>query len=313
VAGAPAPFGRIGPPEPLVEGPALGGGPFYVPRRVPGSLDSRAVVRDAWLLAFEAARAAGVELRPLPELEDADRILRVMSATWPGHEPVPREMLRALADSGNVPFGAFDGEDAIGFVLGWVGVDPEDGLHTHSHMLAALPDRRHVGVGYALKLAQRAQALEQGVAEIRWTFDPLVARNGYFNLHKLGAVADRFDRNHYGAMVDEVNLGERSDRFTVRWPLEREPGPRDVGAAASALEDDDGWPGAVRGPSARAALVSVPSDYAEVRSADPECASAWRDASAQAIEACLTAGMIAAGFDRATSSYVFALGEDVPG
>jgi predicted GNAT superfamily acetyltransferase len=50
-----------------------------------------------------------------------------------------------------------------------------------------------------------------------------------------------------------------------------------------------------------------------VRSADPECASAWRDASAEAIEACLTAGMIAAGFDRATSSYVFALGEDVPG
>ena len=98
-------------------------------------------------------------------------------------------------------------------------------------------------------------------------------------------------------MLDEVNLGERSDRFTVRWALEREPGPRDVGAAASALEDDDGWPGAVRGPSARAALLSVPRDYAEVRSADPECASAWRDASAEAIEACLTAGMIAAGFD----------------
>jgi predicted GNAT superfamily acetyltransferase len=271
------------------------------------------VARDAWRLAHEAARSAGVELRPLPELEDADRILHVMSATWPGHEPVPREMLRALADSGNVPFGAFDGEDAIGFVLGWVGVDPEDGLHTHSHMLAALPDRRHAGVGYALKLAQRAQALEQGIAEVRWTFDPLVARNAYFNLHKLGAVADRFDRNHYGAMVDDVNVGERSDRFTVRWPLEREPGPRDVGAAASALQDDDGWPGAVRGPSGRAALVSVPSDYIELRSADPECASAWRDASAQAIEACLTAGMIAAGFDRATSSYVFALGEDVPG
>ena len=105
------------------------------------------MVGDAWRLAFEAARAAGVELRPLPELEDADRILHVMSATWPGHEPVPREMLRALADSGNVPFGAFDGEDAIGFVLGWVGVDPEDGLHTHSHMLAVLPDRRHAGVG----------------------------------------------------------------------------------------------------------------------------------------------------------------------
>ena len=189
-----------------------------------------------------------------------------MNATWAGTEPFPREMLRALADSGNVPFGAFDGDETIGYVLGWAGVDPEDGLHTHSHMLAALPDRRHRGVGYALKLAQRAQALDQGIAEIRWTFDPLVARNGYFNLSKLGAVADRFDRNHYGAMVDEVNAGERSDRFTIRWDLGREPGPREVGAHESALEDADGWPGEVRAPSGRSALVAVPSDYA----ADPD-------------------------------------------
>ena len=65
----------------------------------------------------------------------------------------------------------------IGYVLGWAGVDPDDGLHLHSHMLAALPDRRHRGVGYALKLAQRAQALDQGIDLVRWTFDPLVARN----------------------------------------------------------------------------------------------------------------------------------------
>jgi len=275
-------------------------------------LDSGAVERDPWELAFEAARAAGVELRPLAELEDADRILRVMDATWAGPEPFPREVLRALADSGNVPYGAFDGDETIGYVLGWAGVDPEDGLHTHSHMLAALPGRRHRGVGYALKLAQRAQALDQGIAEVRWTFDPLVARNGYFNLHKLGAVADRFDRNHYGAMVDEVNAGERSDRFTVRWDLGREPGPRDVGAHEAALEDDGGWPGEVHAPSGRGALVAVPNDYAQLRSDDAACASAWRDASAEAIEACLTAGMIAAGFDRVASSYAFALAEDVP-
>jgi predicted GNAT superfamily acetyltransferase len=271
------------------------------------------VARDAWALAHEAARSAGVELRPLPELEDADRILSVMGATWPGHEPFPREVLRALADSGNVPFGAFDGEAMLGYVLGWVGIDPEEqGPHVHSHMLAAVPDRRHRGIGYALKLAQRAQALDQGVGEVRWTFDPLVARNGYFNLHKLGAVADRFDRNHYGAMVDEVNAGERSDRFTVRWDLEREPGPRDVGADAVALAEEEGWPSQVRSPSGRSALVAVPPAYEEMRSRDRDRSAAWRDASAAAVEACLTSGMIAAGFDREASAYVFALAEDVP-
>lgn len=277
------------------------------------SLDSPAVARDAWALAHEAAADAGIRLRPLIELEDADRILAVMGATWPGHEPFPREVLRALADSGNVPFGAFDGEVMLGYVLGWVGIDPEEaGPHVHSHMLAAVPDQRHHGIGYALKLAQRAQALDQGVGEVRWTFDPLVARNGYFNLHKLGAVADRFDRNHYGAMVDAVNAGERSDRFTVRWDLGREPGPRDVGAKAFALAENDGWPSNVRGPSERSALVAVPPDYAGMRSQDRERAAAWRDASAAAVEACLTAGMIAAGFDRDASSYVFALAQDVP-
>jgi predicted GNAT superfamily acetyltransferase len=112
-------------------------------------------------------------------------------------------------------------------------------------------------------------------------------------------------------MVDEMNAGERSDRFTVRWDLGRDPGPRDVRAHEAALEDDGGWPGDVHAPSGRGALVAVPSDYARLRTDDPACAAAWRDASADAIEACLTAGMIAAGFDRVASSYAFALAEDV--
>lgn len=266
---------------------------------------------DAWGLAHRAARAAGVELRPLDAPEDADRIFRVMGATWTGHEPFPREMLRALADSGNVPLGAWDGREVVAYVLGWIGVDDE-GLHVHSHMLAAMPDRRHRGVGYALKLAQRAQALEQGINVVRWTFDPLIARNAHLNLNKLGVVADRFDRNHYGDMPDAINAGDRSDRFMVRWDLEREPGPRSVGASAYALASKDGWPATVAPPADRRALVQIPSEYTDMRAEDPARASAWRDASADAIEACLSAGMIAAAFDRAASSYVFATREDVP-
>ena len=95
----------------------------------------------------------------------------------------------------------------VGYVLGWAGVDPEDGLHVHSHMLAALPGRRHAGVGFALKLAQRAMALDQGIQVVRWTFDPLVARNAHFNMSKLGAQCDRFHRNFYGEMGDSLNAG----------------------------------------------------------------------------------------------------------
>jgi len=79
---------------------------------------------EAWELARAAARGAGVELRPLPTVEDADRINDVIQATW-GGQRIDREVVRALAESGNVPWGAFDGDRAVGFVLGWAGMDGE--------------------------------------------------------------------------------------------------------------------------------------------------------------------------------------------
>ena len=100
--------------------------------------------------------------------------------------------MRALGSSGNISWGA-SRRRAVGFVLGWAGVD-EEGLHVHSHMVATVPDRRHAGVGYALKLAQRAQALEQGIHLVRWTFDPMVARNAWLNFGKLGTLCRRFAR-----------------------------------------------------------------------------------------------------------------------
>ncbi len=264
---------------------------------------------DAWDLAHRAAARADVALRPLTALADADPILEIMIATWGEHQLVPREMIRALADSGNAPFGAFAGDRMVGYVLGWVGVDRADGLHVHSHMLAALPERRHAGVGYALKLAQRAQALDQGIPVARWTFDPLVARNAYFNLHKLGAIADRFERDFYGPMTDTLNRGERTDRLVVRWDLRREPGPRPVPSGGEVLlsrtHEEGPGPG-VLAPDGAAALIEIPADHAELRTRAPVLARAWRDASAEAIEACVGVGLVARAFDRTRSAYVFA-------
>lgn len=263
---------------------------------------------EAWALAHRAAGSAGVELRPLRSLEDCDAIVEVMIATWGDHQTIPREMIRALGESGNVPYGAFAGRALIGYVLGWAGVDPREGLHVHSHMLATLPDRRHRGVGYALKLAQRAQGLEQGISVARWTFDPLVARNAYFNLHKLGAVADRFERNFYGEMTDALNRGERSDRFVIRWDLEREPGPSAFDADAPALIDE-GWNFVALPAEAEGGVfVRVPADLVELRERDPELADRCRDAVADAVAACLAAGLVAVAFRRreGMSGYVMA-------
>jgi predicted GNAT superfamily acetyltransferase len=238
----------------------------------------------AWGLAYEAAASAGVELRPLGHLKDADPILEVMIDTWGEHQLIPREMLRALPESGNVPIGAFSDSSMVGYVLGWAGIDRRDGLHVHSHMLAVRPERRHGGVGYALKLAQRAQALEQGITIVRWTFDPMLARNAYFNIHKLGAVGDRFERNYYGEMTDILNRGERTDRFVVRWDIERAPGPRPVSPRAT---------------------VEVPADHEALRGDSSGEATKSRDRVAEAIESQLAAGRVAARFDRSTLCYGF--------
>jgi predicted GNAT superfamily acetyltransferase len=263
---------------------------------------------SAWGLARAAADDAHVELRPLTTLEAFDDAIGIMIATWGPFQLPPREVLAALAHSGNVPLGAFDGDRQVGFVLGWAGVD-EGGLHVHSHMLAALPERRHRGVGFALKLGQRAQALDQDIHVARWTFDPLVARNGWFNLGKLGAVADRFGRSWYGDMTDEINRGDRTDRLVVRWDLDPEPAPRPVATGIPTVlsaEGDPGRPEPVPGsaPAPAGAVIEVPRDHAELRQGDADLGARWRDATADALEACFASSLVVAAFDRDRSAYV---------
>jgi predicted GNAT superfamily acetyltransferase len=246
-----------------------------------------------------------VELRPLTTLRDADAVIEVMIATWGEHQLLPREVIRALAESGNVPYGAVADGELVGYVLGWVGVGPGEEPHVHSHMLAVRPGMRSRGVGYALKLAQRAQALEAGIRVVRWTYDPLQAANAKFNFGKLGVVADRFIRNCYGEMTDLLNRGDRSDRFLVRWDLDRPPGPRpmvpgperELVVARGPAQAPE--PVRVADPSPETEgswRVDIPADLPGLRARDPGLVRAWRDATAEAFEACLSMGMVVAAF-----------------
>ena len=132
---------RLVPPPPVLtvlERPAgsLAGRSFSPSVAPRPQLDFRAMAGEAWERANQAAASAGVTLQALTSLDDADRLIEVMRQTWGDYDLMPREMVRAIAESGNLPWGAFDAEELVGYVLGWAGVDPEDGLHVHSHMLA---------------------------------------------------------------------------------------------------------------------------------------------------------------------------------
>jgi predicted GNAT superfamily acetyltransferase len=241
--------------------------------------------------------------------DDAAKIKEVLVATWGSHDLLPSEMVVALAGSGNVTWGAFEAERLVGYVLGWAGVSHDDGLHVHSHQLAIIPDLRHKGIGYALKLAQRAQALDQGIGLVRWTFDPLVSRNAWFNLVKLGASADRFLPRYYGEMTDALNSGELTDRLLVRWELERLPPGNameveGLTVLARSGPDDAPEPSAVlEPPSGGTATIAIPREYHALRSLDPQRALTWRRAVSTAMSGCFDAGLVVTGFT-ADSSYV---------
>lgn len=135
-----------------------------------------------------------------------------------------------------------------------------------------------------------------------WTFDPLVARNAYFNLRKLGGTSSEYLTDHYGDMSDGLNRGQPSDRMLLNWnllgsPQAAFPAPEPTFAVLARgphgpMVDLDLPPGLDR------VRLELPSDIEELRLRQPELASAWRSALRTAALALLTDGWQLVDFDR---------------
>ncbi len=135
---------------------------------------------------------------------------------------LPSGQLIAAKWAGAVLLGAFDAESMIGFVYGFPALE---GGHVslHSHMLAVIPNSRNLHAGIYLKLAQRINALEQGLDEISWTFDPLQTLNANLNFARLGVISQRYIVNFYGEETSSpLHRGVGTDRLWVRWLISTE-------------------------------------------------------------------------------------------
>jgi predicted GNAT superfamily acetyltransferase len=252
-----------------------------------------AAERDAEA-AVDRSRATVRTLRTHEELGEA-RLL--WDAVWPsptGTE-VTNNHLRAIEHSGGYVGGAYDGDRMVGACLAFVGRsrshDPSVGFHTHlhSHMAAVLPEAADRGIGTAIKLHQRAWALQHEIDRIVWTYDPLVRRNARLNLVKLGGVGVEYLVDFYGQMDDDLNRGEPSDRLLLQWDLATQRVSDALAGTTSALSSDDwiavGAESALlvdaRGPqlveaTAPVRLVAAPQDIVAIRHSDPELAHRWR-------------------------------------
>jgi len=148
-----------------------------------------------------------MEIRELHDIEDLEVLAKLFSSIWgrTGEPPINSDILKALALSGNYLSGAFADGRLIGGLVGWLGGAPPHDLHMHSHILGVLPGSERHGLGFELKQHQRSWCLARGVKVMEWTTDPLVRRNAYFNLTKLGAEAPEYLVNVYGQMRDGIN------------------------------------------------------------------------------------------------------------
>ncbi|MCG5213899.1 GNAT family N-acetyltransferase [Streptosporangium sp. KLBMP 9127] len=253
-----------------------------------------------------AAASRGVRVCELREIEDFEQVSRLFDEIWhptPTNPPITVELMRALAHSGNYVAGAYRNDQLVGGSVGFLAEPVGRGMHSHVTGVTL------GGTGFALKLHQRAWALARGLDRITWTYDPLVRRNAYFNLAKLGAAPVEYLQRFYGAMDDEVNAGDESDRILAAWEL---GAPHVVAAAGGepyrpevppdaviALEDRAGRPVPGRADAA-VVLVAVPEDVEALRRGAPEVAAEWRHAVREVLGGLLADGARVTGFHRRT-------------
>jgi predicted GNAT superfamily acetyltransferase len=247
-------------------------------------------------------------IRELSDVDELRDLAELFAVVWgrAGEPPISSDILKALAHSGNYVSGAYVDGKLVAGLVGWFGGVPPHDLHLHSHILGVIAGSDARGLGFELKQHQRVWCLERSVKVIEWTTDPLVRRNVFFNLTKLGAQATAYLTNVYGVMTDGINAGEESDRLLITWRLDSSSGGfepkldemiRD-GAVTALSVGPAGEPVVSDAAIARVLLCQVPEDIVAVRRSDPALARAWRTAARKAIGGALAAGYEVTGATR---------------
>ena len=245
---------------------------------------------------------ADVEIREVSSIDEYDACIKLQRDVFglPDLEISPRRHLIVSREAGGWTLGAFNEGKIVGFVHHLAAVRGEE-IFGYSHMMAVAADYQNRGVGAQLKWAQRARALSEGRDFIKWTFEPMRARNAHFNLNRLGVVIRDYAVNFYGTdyVTNPVEKaagasGMDSDRLFASWELRS---PR-VEAFASGQEFRPGKPDEV---------IEIPGDYSTLLRTDPDAARAEQLRVREEFLSFLGAGLVCRAFNRNTDrpAYLF--------
>jgi predicted GNAT superfamily acetyltransferase len=183
-------------------------------------MKSRPRLKSRPSATLRAETRNGILVRHCHGIEELEACVRLERAVWQSADidVVPIPLFVVAAETGGQVLGAFHGKDLVGFTMaiaGWRDRKP----FLHSHMTAVRDTYCDRGIGRQLKLFQRVDALARGISLIEWTFDPLIAKNAYFNFMRLGAIARRYVPNAYGITTSPLHGALPTDRLVAEWHL----------------------------------------------------------------------------------------------
>ena len=249
---------------------------------------------------------ADIVIRECLAIDELDNCVRLQREVFglPELEISPRRHLIVSRQAGGWTLGAFvqSGKDwrLVGFVHHLAAVRGSE-IFGYSHMMAVDPEYQNRGVGAKLKWSQRERAVQEGRSFIKWTWDPMQARNAHFNLNRLGVTVSSYAENFYGtdyvtspALTGGVPAGIDSDRLFAEWQLQS----RRVTDLARGLDPNGEM------TIKPQAMVSIPAEWTKLCREDPGRARQEQLRVRNQFQKAFASGLVAAGFERSAACYL---------
>jgi predicted GNAT superfamily acetyltransferase len=234
------------------------------------------------------------EIETLEGLQQCVELQRKVFAS-PDLEISPVRHLLVARYAGGFTLGAYVGERLVGFVLSLPMFIDGTKPAFYSHMTAVDAEFQSLGIGARLKWAQRTRSLAVGVEYIKWTYQPVLARNAFFNLERLGVTIETYMPNFYGtgAEANESKIqvmDVESDRLFADWHLNS---PKTIALSKGEKYVEPGEP---------ARTISIPPDWNRLVVEDTKNAILEQERIKHEFQNAFAEGLIARGFERSATN-----------
>lgn len=258
---------------------------------------------------------AEIVIRECTAIDELDHCVRLQRDVFglPELEISPRRHLIVSRQAGGWTLGAFANDELVGFVHTLAGVRNGNEIFPYSHMMAVTPEYQNKGVGARLKWSQRERALREGRSFIKWTWDPMQARNAHFNLNRLGVTVSSYAENFYGTdypanplmnETETTGAGIDSDRLFADWQLASPkvkrlaPNVKHLTNATASLSSSAPAASAGEVKQAPTLTIDIPANWSKLSKENPGQAREELLRVRHEFQQAFASGLIAAGFER---------------